>query len=209
MKIIFILTGIIKSKNAIIEALKSFHKEQSLKIGMSREELRTRIPYELEISAYNQILQDLISQDIVSTDNEGKTVRLASHTIKLSEAHESIKQQIEEIFLNTGTSTPLPEEVLSKWSNKDANIAKQALEVLVETGVLIQVDEKVFFHKQTIDKAKELIIQHIRSHGKLTLSDCRELFNVTRKYMLPLLYHFDKTGVTLRIGDDRVLKGGI
>jgi selenocysteine-specific elongation factor len=198
-----------KSKDAIIEALKSFHKEQSLKIGMSREELRTRIPYDLEISAYNQILQDLISQDVISTDNEGKTVRLASHTIKLSEAHESIKQQIEEIFLNTGTSTPLPEEVLSKWSNKDAKIAKQAFEVLVETGVLIQVDEKVFFHKQTIDKAKELIIQHIRSHGKLTLNDCREIFNVTRKYMLPLLYHFDKTGITLRIGDDRVLKGGI
>jgi selenocysteine-specific elongation factor len=198
-----------KSKDAIIETLKSFHKEQPLKTGMSREELRTSIPYELEISAYNQILQDLMSQDVISTDNEGKTVRLASHSIKLSEAHESIKQQIEEIYLNTGTSTPLPEEVLSKWSNKDAKIAKQAFEVLVETGVLVQVDEKVFFHKQTIDKAKELIIQHIRSHGKLTLSDCRELFNVTRKYMLPLLYHFDKTGVTLRIGDDRVLKGGI
>jgi len=198
-----------KSKDAIIEELKSFHKEQPLKIGMSREELRTRIPYELEIFAYNQILQVLITQDIVSTDDEGKIVRLASHTIKLSEAHESIRKQIEEIFLNTGTSTPLPEEVLSKWSNKDTPIAKQAFDVLVETGVLIQVDEKVFFHKQTIDKAKELIIQHIRSHGKLTLNDCRELFNVTRKYMLPLLYHFDKTGVTLRIGDDRVLKGGI
>lgn len=197
------------SKDAIIEVLKSFHKEQPFKIGMSREELRTQIPYELEISAYNQILQNLISQDVVSADNEGKTVRLADHTIRLSKAQESIKQQIEEIFLNTGTSTPLPEEVLVKWSSKDARIAKEAFDVLVETGVLIKADEKVFFHKQTIDKAKELIIQHIRSHGKLTLNDCRELFNVTRKYMLPLLYHFDKTGVTLRIGDDRVLKGGI
>jgi len=99
--------------------------------------------------------------------------------------------------------------VLAKWANKDARIAREAFDVLVETGVLIQADEKVFFHKQTIDKAKELIIQHIRSHGKLTLNDCRELFSVTRKYMLPLLYHFDKTGITLRIGDDRVLKGGI
>jgi len=197
------------SKDAIIEVLKSFHKEQPFKIGMSREELRTQIPYELEISAYNQILQNLISQDVVSADNEGKTVRLADHTIRLSEAQESIKQQIEEIFLNTGTSTPLPEEVLAKWANKDARIARESFDVLVETGVLIKTDEKVFFHKQTIDKAKELIIQHIRSHGKLTLNDCRELFNVTRKYMLPLLYHFDKTGVTLRIGDDRVLKGGI
>ena len=198
-----------KTKDAIINVLELFHAEQPLKLGMSREELRTRIPYEIEISAYNQVLQDLINDDKIAADNEGKIIRLFEHKIKLSVSHELIKKQIEEIFLNTGTSTPLPEDVLIKWSNKEAQIAKEVFEVLVETGVLIQVDEKVFFHKQTIDKAKEIIIQHIKSHGKLTLNDCRELFNVTRKYMLPLLYHFDKTGVTLRIGDDRVLKSGM
>jgi selenocysteine-specific elongation factor len=195
-----------KTKDAIINVLELFHAEQPLKLGMSREELRTQIPYEIEISAYNQVLQDLINDDKIATDNEGKIIRLFEHKIKLSASHELIKKQIEEIFLNTGTSTPLPEDVLIKWSNKEAKIAKEAFEVLVETGVLIQVDEKVFFHKQTIDKAKEIIIHHIKSHGKLTLNDCRDLFNITRKYMLPLLYHFDKTSVTLRIGDDRILK---
>jgi selenocysteine-specific elongation factor len=196
-----------KAKLSIVEALRLFHSEQPLKTGMSREELRTSIPYEVEISTYNHIIQDLISEGVINTDKDGKTVRIADHNIKLSETHERIRQQIEEVYLNAGTATPLPEDVLSKWSNKEARIAQEAFDVLVEIGVLIRADEKVFFHKQTIDKVKESVIQHIRSHGKLTLNECKELLGVSRKYMLPLLYHFDKTGVTLRIGDDRVLKG--
>jgi selenocysteine-specific elongation factor len=198
-----------KTKTAIIDTLRQFHTEQPLKLGMSREELRTKLPYKIELDAYSQILRNLITESTVSADGTGERVRLTGHTIKLSPAHETIKRQIEEIYLNTGFSTPLPEDALSKWSGGETQIAREVFDVLVETGVLIQADEKVFFHQQTIDKARELIIQHIRSHGKLTLSDCRNLLQTSRKYMLPILYYFDEIGVTLRIGDDRVLRGGI
>ena len=67
---------------------------------------------------------------------------------------------------------------------------------------------KVFFQREVMQKAKKLITQHIRAHGKLTLNDCRELLQTTRKYMLPMLYYFDENGVTIRVGDDRVLRGG-
>jgi selenocysteine-specific elongation factor len=197
-----------KVKEAIIGALEQFHTERPLKLGMSREELRTRLPYEVELAAYSQILQVLMTEGMVAMDGEGERVRLPGHNIRLSEAHEAIKQQIEEIYLSTGVSTPLPEDVLNKWSATDAQTAKEAFDVLVETGILIQVDEKVFFHQQTIDKARELIIQHIRSHGKLTLRDCRSLLQTSRKYMLPMLYYFDELGITLRVGDDRVLRSG-
>jgi selenocysteine-specific elongation factor len=214
-----------KTKEAIINNLKQFHAEQPLKLGISREELRTKLSYppptppkrggegrggyKIEIDAYSQILRNLISEDVVVTDGEGERVRLTSHTIKLSETHENIKRQIGEIYLNTGFSTPLPEDVLNKWSGREAKIAQEVWDVLVETEGLIQVDEKVFFHPQTLDKAKELIVQHIRSHGKLTLSDCRNLLQTSRKYMLPILYYFDEIGVTLRVGDDRVLREGV
>ena len=197
-----------KVREAITDTLKQFHTEQPLKLGMSREELRTKLPDKIELDAYSQILQNLMAEGIVSAGGEGEQVRLTSHTIKLSEAHETIKQQIEAIYLSTGFSTPLPEDTFSKWS-KEARIAKETFDVLVETGVLIQADEKVFFHQKTIDKARELIIQHIRSHGKLTLSDCRNLLQTSRKYMLPLLYYFDEAGVTRRVGDDRVLRGDV
>ncbi|MBC8232587.1 selenocysteine-specific translation elongation factor [bacterium] len=198
-----------KTKAAITDNLRQFHTEQPLKLGMSREELRTKLPYKIELDAYSQILRDLIAEGTVSADGTGERVRLASHTIKLSEVHEAIKQQIEEIFLNTGFATPLPEDAIGKWSGKEVQIAQEVFDVLVETEGLIQVDEKVFLHPKTVDKAKELIVKHIRFHGKLTLKDCRNLLQTSRKYMLPILYYFDEMGVTLRVGDDRILRGGI
>jgi len=209
-----------KTKAAITDNLRQFHTERPLKLGMSREELRTKLPfdtpsatqgkpYKIELDAYSRILQNLMAEGTVAADGEGERVRLTSHTIKLSEAHEAIKQQIEEIFLDTDFATPLPEDVLGKWSGKKAQIAQEVFDVLVETEGLIQVDEKVFLHPQMIDKARELIVKHIRSHGKLTLKDCRNLLQTSRKYMLPILYYFDEIGVTLRVGDDRVLRGGI
>ena len=193
-------------KEAIVDALKQFHAEQPLKLGMSREELRTRLPHEIELAAYSQILQGHISEGTIVP--EGERVRLADHTIQLSEAHEAIKREIEELYLSTGFMTPLPEDALGKWTGKDAPLAREAMDVLVEIGVLIQADEKVFFHRQVMDRAKELIVQHIRSHDKLTLNDCRELLQTSRKYMLPVLYYFDEVGITLRVGDDRVLRSG-
>ena len=193
-------------KEAIIDTLKQFHAEQPRKLGMSREELRTRLPYEIELAAYSQILRGHISEGAIAP--EGERVRLEDHTIRLSDAHKAISQEIEQTYFSAGFKTPLPEDALDRWAGKDAQLAREAMAVLAETGVLIQADEKVFFHRQTLDRAKEMIAQHIRSHGKLTLSDCRELLQTTRKYMLPILYYFDEIGVTLRVGDDRVLRGG-
>jgi len=198
-----------KTKEAIIDTLGQFHTEQPLKLGMSREELRTKLPYEIELDAYSQILRNLIAEGTVAASGEGERVRLTSHNIRLSKAHGAIKQKIEEIYLNTGFATPLPEDVLGKWAGEEAQTAQEAFDVLVETEGLIQVDEKVFLHPKTINQARELIVQHLRSHDKLTLSDCRNLLQTSRKYMLPILYYFDEIGVTLRIGDDRILREGI
>jgi len=194
-----------KSKNSVLETLGKFHAQQPLKLDISREELRTKLPEKMELPLYGVVLQALIDEGKVSS--EGEKVRLATHRIKISEEHENVKRQIENLFLEAGLSTPLPEEALSKWQGRDAQIAKEAFDVLIETCTLIQVDEKVLFHKDSIDKANDLIIQHIREHGKLTLNDCRNLLGTSRKYMLPLLYYFDNAGVTMRIGNDRILRG--
>ena len=194
-----------KSKNFVLETLGNFHTQQPLKLDISREELRTKLPEKIELPLYGEVLQALINEGKVI--GEGEKIRLSSHSIKISEEHESAKQGIENLFLKAGLATPLPEDVLSRWQGSNAQIAKEAFDVLVETNTLIQVDEKVLFHRDSIDKAKNLIIQHIRKHGKLTLNDCRNLLGTSRKYMLPLLYYFDNAGVTMRIGDDRILRG--
>ena len=194
-----------KSKDSVLAILGKYHAEQPLKLGISREELRTKLPEKTELPLYTEVLQALIDEGKVAS--AGEKVRLPGHSIKISAEHENIKGKIEDLFLQAGLATPLPEDAISRWQGREAQIAKEAFDVLIETNTLVQVDEKVFFHQDSINKTKDLIIQHIREHGKLTLNDCRNLLGTSRKYMLPLLYYFDNAGVTLRVGDDRVLRG--
>jgi selenocysteine-specific elongation factor len=49
------------------------------------------------------------------------------------------------------------------------------------------------------------ITQYIKSHGKITLAETRDLFKTSRRYVQSLLEYLDEKKVTRRIGDDRVL----
>ena len=47
--------------------------------------------------------------------------------------------------------------------------------------------------------------KHFETAETLTLAQFRDLANSTRKYIQPLLEHFDQRKITRRVGDYRVL----
>ena len=50
------------------------------------------------------------------------------------------------------------------------------------------------------------IIEYIKSQGKITMAEVRDLFHSSRKYVLPLLEYLDQQKITRRVGDERVLR---
>jgi selenocysteine-specific elongation factor len=52
----------------------------------------------------------------------------------------------------------------------------------------------------------EDISAHIKSHGKITVAEVRDLFHTSRKYALALMEYLDAQKITRRIGDERVLR---
>ncbi len=48
----------------------------------------------------------------------------------------------------------------------------------------------------------------LAKRGEVTVPEFKEMTGLSRKYIIPLLEHFDATKVTLRVGDKRVLRKG-
>jgi selenocysteine-specific elongation factor len=46
----------------------------------------------------------------------------------------------------------------------------------------------------------------LTERGEMTAASFRDLIGSTRKYTIPLLEYFDRSGLTIRIGDARRLK---
>jgi selenocysteine-specific elongation factor len=78
--------------------------------------------------------------------------------------------------------------------------------VLLDRGELVQVSPEVLFLRATYEEMVEAVKTRLASGGSLTVAQVRDMFNNSRKYALALMEHLDASGVTKRVGDERVLK---
>ena len=71
---------------------------------------------------------------------------------------------------------------------------------------LAPVGEGLLFHREAVERARRLLVEHIRKEGRLESVDFKYLLDTTRKFALPLLDYFDRTGLLRRSGNTRFLK---
>ncbi len=82
------------------------------------------------------------------------------------------------------------------------------LRLLVKQRLVVKVSESVVFSASAYDDMVRKIVGHVKSTGKITLAETRDLFNTSRKYAQALLEHTDQQKITRRVGDERVLGSG-
>ena len=74
------------------------------------------------------------------------------------------------------------------------------LKLLCEHGRLVRVADDLLFHREAIDRARELLVAQLRKEGQLESVKFKYLLDTSRKFAIPLLDYFDRTGVTRRVG---------
>lgn len=61
-------------------------------------------------------------------------------------------------------------------------------------------------HASTLEDVKRRLRQQYPHPATFALKDVRDLLETTRRFALPILEHFDATGVTIKLGDVRRLR---
>lgn len=82
----------------------------------------------------------------------------------------------------------------------------QAFDTLVATGALVKVAADVYRGAQ-IAEIRRRLEAAVRRDGPITMARFRDAVGTTRKHAVPLMEWFDATGVTVRDGDVRTLRG--
>ena len=57
------------------------------------------------------------------------------------------------------------------------------------------------------EAAQTMLTDHLTANGEITAAAYRDLLGASRKFAIALLDYFDRTGVTIRVGDLRRLRG--
>ncbi|MCF8000398.1 MAG: selenocysteine-specific translation elongation factor [Halanaerobiales bacterium] len=188
----------VKLKKEIINKLEKFHNENRLKIGISKEELRTKVSIDLDNIEFNQLLNELENEEKV--DIKGSFVKLFNHKIKLNEKEKEIKKEILEEFEKNIFMPPQVDEIIEKNTKKE-----EVFNYLIEERIIIHIKEDLFFLASAVKKAKKLLIDYLEKNQEITLAEYRDLLDSSRKYTLALLEYFDQNNITKRTGEKRIL----
>jgi selenocysteine-specific elongation factor len=173
------------------DMLQAYHVQHPLRRGIPREELRSRLG--LAQATFPWVMERLVHEEALT--EEGAAVRLPGHEAALSPA----QQKQVESYIKSLESEPFSPPT-------DQSLDGELLTLLMDEGKVVKVNESVVFAATAYETMVERIIAHTREQGKITVADGRDLFNTSRKYILPLLEHLDQQHITRRVGDERVLR---
>ena len=87
-----------------------------------------------------------------------------------------------------------------------SEIVRSLLELLMDQGLVHHVGGGVFLSEGSMELAREAVRSSCEADGQLDIPSLRDKLGTTRKFLIPLLEHFDAVGLTARVGANRVLK---
>lgn len=190
-----------KARTELVETITEYHKAYPLKVGLHKEELRSRAKGANHPKLFNYLVNQLASDGTLVQDKE--VLRLTGHRVTLAEDQENTKRELEKIYLESGLQPPYFKEVKDKFPG---HTGEEVLEVMVKEGSLVKVKEDLFFHREAIELLRNRLVEFFRAKGELTTPEFKDLTGVSRKYAIPLIEYFDRAQVTVRVGDSRVLR---
>ncbi len=192
-------------KEEILTRLKKFHEKFPLRMGLSKEDLRQRLPSGLEARVFEKMLEELEKKGKIFREKE--LVRLATHQIVLAEDLGRLKRQIEEAFRREGFQPADKDEILSRF-RENPSLTMEIFGLLLKEGRLVRIKENLVYHAEVLEEIKKRVLEFFKTHSEMAVGDFRKLTEgASRKYLIPLLEYLDQQKITIRLGDKRVLRG--
>jgi selenocysteine-specific elongation factor len=175
-----------------VQEVDRYHQANSLRRGMPREELKSRIKAQPRL--FTALIAHLVTDGLLLEN--GPLVYRPGHEIRFNPDQEKAVGRLMARFASAGYAPPSVKESQSE-------VGEDVYAALVDLGRLVQVSPDVVFSKDIYDRMLDEIRRLFEAHSSLSAGQVRDHFNTSRRYVLALLEHMDAIGLTVREGDVR------
>jgi selenocysteine-specific elongation factor len=190
-------------KKQASDYLAHYHKNNPLKPGMPKQELKSRFTRPVGNKLFNLIINQTIKQNIIVSEED--TLRLATHKISLGLDQTDLREKILQTYEQSGLTPPYFKDLIKNLKTDPAQ-AGAVLHLLIDEGLIIKTKEDLYFHQTAINDLKKKLVDFLISNQQLTTPQFKEMTGVSRKFLIPLIEYFDSKNITIRIGDIRKLR---
>lgn len=189
-------------KNNIIKDLKTYHQKYPLRMGMLKEEIRSKYLNNVKSKVGERFIDSLIEKDIIEQHMEN--IYIKGFEIKYNDLQLKIKDDLIKDLQDNNFTPPKKDELIKKL-NYDNNEIDEVFNSLINRGEVIKLNEEIYMYIETYEKAIKLAQEYIDKNDFITIAQYRDTLNTNRKVALALLEYFDQQKITRREGDKRKL----
>ena len=170
--------------------------------GLQLERLRQAMPVQPPPLAFRDIIELLLRDGAVEQD--GPWLRLPTHRPVLSAQDERIWQRARELIAEDRFRPPRIRDI-AKTLSVPETVVRAALKRVQRMGRAVEIAPDHFFLTETVAEMAGIAAElaEAASSGTITAAAMRDRLANGRKVAIHVLEYFDRTGLTVRAGDER------
>ena len=189
----------------LLEGLRAFHEAEPLRPGLPLQEFRQRLPGAHGSTIADALLEALVDRGALRS--RGGLVALAGFRPRLTPRQESLRKELRHRLREAGLAPPTLKELAEEVDTREE--IRDILRLMEEDGDVLALEGDLYFWREAVREAGRDVVEALGGEGGLGPADFREVLDLTRKHLLPLLRHFDTEGITTRMGNERSVAGRV
>jgi selenocysteine-specific elongation factor len=194
------------ARAALLQGLAAHHERHADELGPDAARLRRLALPRLPEPLYRALLAGLVAEGRVVV--RGAYVHLPEHGVRLSVSEERIAQKVAPKLAAAGFDGAWARD-LARDSGESEPLTRTALARLAQRGELHQVVKDLFYPLHTMATLAAIArrVAAASPEGVVTAATFRDATQLGRKRAIQVLEHFDRVGLTRRVGDVHRLRG--
>jgi len=188
-----------RAREMLLQTLGTYHERHADELGPDAARLRRLALPRLAEPLYRALLAGLVQTGRLVL--RGAFVHLPEHGVRLSASEERIAQKVAPRLAEAGFEGAWARD-LARDSGESEPLMRTTLARLAQRGELHQVVKDLYYPQATMATLAAIARQVADAHeGAITAATFRDATQLGRKRAIQVLEHFDRIGLTRRVGD--------
>lgn len=191
---------------SILTMLNTYHKQNPLKTGLSKQEAYTtysKIERKTDNRLFDYVLEKMKASGEIKTANE--FLLMPDHKPLLKGSQMSQKTDILKAYTRAKETPPARRELAASLKLNEKQLLP-ILTMLVQEGTLTKVNDDLYYDTRVLEGLIGRIVENPDGLESITIQDVKKWTGLSRKYIISLLEYMDRTRLSLRSGDKRIIR---
>jgi selenocysteine-specific elongation factor len=175
------------------DTIDRYHARHPLEAGMEIERLR-REGEGAAPTLIEHVVETLVRDGTAVMRRE--RIARADWSPTLTPEEEALRERIADVLADAGIAAPSIDELTAQLDSPPA--VPQLLALLEDEGRVVRIEHDRYVDAAAVDAVVAAVRDHFAGREGLGPADFREVVDVTRKHLMPLLGYLDREGVTAR-----------